>query len=115
MQNTVILVTKPYLGSVESGDAEFGAEMLDKFFHTLESRKERPTAICFYTEGVKALAVGSPLETGLRLLQGLGVKLAVCGSCADRYGVADKLAVGEIVGMPGIVEWMAQAEKVITI
>lgn len=115
MRGTVILVTKPQLGTVAAEDAEFGAEMLDKFFHTLESRKERPEAICFYTEGVKALAKGSVLETGLRLLHGLGVKLIACGSCVQRYGLADQLAVGDVKGMPDIVELISQAEKVVTI
>ena len=115
MHGTVILVTKAQLGTVDPADAEFGTEMLDKFFHTLERRKERPKAICFYTEGVKALAKGSSLELGLGLLHGLGVPLLACGSCVERYGLTDKLAVGDVVGMPDIVELMAQADKVITI
>ena len=57
------------------GDPERGLEMLEKFLHTLESLADKPTAICFYTEGVKALAKGSPLELGLKLLDSEGVRL----------------------------------------
>jgi hypothetical protein len=115
MPQTIMLVRSCQLGSVEPSDAAFGIEMLDKFFHALESRPDRPTAICFYTEGVKALAKGSPLETGLRLLAGLGVRIVACGSCVEHYGLADKLAVGEIGGMPDIVQLIAESDKVVTI
>jgi sulfur relay (sulfurtransferase) complex TusBCD TusD component (DsrE family) len=115
MHKTLILVTKSQLGTVEPADAAFGVEMLDKFFHTLESRHDRPEVICFYTDGVNALAEGSPLETGLRLLHGLGVRIVACVSCVEYYGLIDKLAVGEIVGTPEIVQLIAEAEKVVTI
>ena len=115
MKDTVILVSKTYLGTVSAGDTDFGAEMLDKFFHTVESRDERPMAICFYTEGVKALAKGSSFETGLRVLHGLGVRIVACGSCVEYYGLADNLSVGEIGGMPVILDLIAQAAKVVSI
>ena len=115
MQDTVILVTRPGLGSTGPADAEFGAEMLDKFFHTLERQPQKPKAICFYTEGVKAVVQGSPFEVGLRLLAGLGVRLLVCGSCVQHYGLEEKLAVGEVGGIPDIVKLMSEASKVITV
>ncbi len=115
MQDTVILVTKDTLGSTSPADSEFGAEMLDKFFHTLERQALRPKAICFYTEGVKTLVNGSPYTTSLRLLAGLGVQLVVCESCAKYYGVEQQLAVGEIGGMLAIVKLMSEASKVITV
>jgi hypothetical protein len=115
MQDTVILVTRPGLGSTAPADAEFGREMLDKFFHTLERQPNKPKAICFYTEGVKAVVRGSPFEVGLKLLQGLGVRMIVCGSCVKQYGLEEKLAVGEVGGMPDIVKLMCEAHKVITV
>lgn len=115
MRDTVILVTKPGLGTTGGTDTDFGTEMLDKFFHTLERTPERPTAICFYTEGVKAVAHGSPFELGLKLLAGLGVRLIVCESCLKYYGLEQELAVGEISGMPEIVRQMSEAAKVITV
>ena len=115
MEKTVVLVTKPYLGSVAESDQEFGAEMLDKFFHTLERQAARPLAICFYTEGVKVLAKNSPFETGIRLLSGLGIRLIACGSCVQYYGLEDQLVAGEVAGMPDIVQWISQAEKCLTV
>ena len=115
MQDTVILVTKPSLGTTSPSDAEFGTEMLDKFFHTLERPGNRPKAICFYTEGVKAVVKGSPFEVGLKLLSGLGVRLVVCETCVQQYGLEQHLAVGEVGGMVEIVRVMSEASKVITI
>ena len=114
MNNTIILVTKSGLGTT-NGDDAFGAEMLDNFFHALESRSNRPAAICFYTEGVCALAKGSFFEAGLRLLQGLGVRLVACETCVQRYGLEESLAVGEVAVMPEIVQLIAASDKVVTV
>jgi sulfur relay (sulfurtransferase) complex TusBCD TusD component (DsrE family) len=113
--NTVILVTQRSLGAAAAGDEAFGSEMLDKFFHTLESRSEKPKAICFYTKGVKVVCEGSPHLLGLRLLERLGVRMLVCKTCLSHYGIADKLAVGETGGMTEIVQVLAEADKVITV
>lgn len=113
--NTVILVTKQGLGTTAPGDEAFGSEMLGKFFHTLESQAEKPRAICFLTEGVKAVCHDSPHLLDLQLLEGLGVHLAVCQTCLNYYGIAEKLAVGKTGGMAEIVQLMAQAQEVITV
>ena len=115
MQDTVILVTRLGLGWTDGADSEFGVEMLDKLFHTLERQPSKPKAICFYTEGVKAVVKGSPFEVGLKLLAGLGVRLVVCETCVKYYGLDDQLAVGEVGGMPDIVKLMSEAGKVITV
>ena len=115
MSRTVILVTRQGLGTTLADDADFGVEMLDKFFHTLETRAEKPHAICFYTEGVKLLADDSPVVLGLKLLESLGVQIIACQSCLNRYGLLSRLAVGQIGGMPDIVQLMGEADKVITV
>lgn len=111
----MILVTKPYLGTVMPEDAGFGAEMLDKFFHTLERNPQKPSAIAFYTEGVRCAVEGSPFVLGLKLLESLGVRIVLCKTCLQRYGLEEKVAVGRIGGMPEIVHLMSDAQKVITI
>lgn len=115
MNGTVILVTSAGLGTTLPADADFGVEMLDKFFHTLERLADKPRAICFYTEGVKVLAVDSPVVLGLKLLESMGVAILACQSCVQRYGLQDRIAVGRIGGMPDIVQLMNEATKVITI
>ncbi len=115
MNKTVILVTRQGLGTTAPEDADFGLEMLDKFFHTLERQAEKPHAICFYTDGVHLLAAGSALVLSLKLLESLGVRIVACQSCLNHYGLQDRLAVGTVGGMPDIVQLMWEADKVITV
>jgi hypothetical protein len=114
-RTTVVLVTRDGLGSVEAGDREFGLAMFDKFVHTLETSAERPLAICFYTLGVHLACEGSPALLGLRLLEGLGVRLVVCQTCLEHYGLRDKLRVGEVGGMSEIVSLANAADRVLTV
>ncbi|MHC4550261.1 MAG: hypothetical protein ACYTEZ_15935 [Planctomycetota bacterium] len=113
MKDTVILVTRMGLGTTE--DAAFGVEMLDKLFHTLEKQEAKPRAICFYTEGVRCVAEGSPLVMGLALLEGMGVMLVSCLTCLERFGLADEVAVGSTGGMDVIVGLLGEAGKVVTV
>lgn len=115
MKNTVIIVTKPGLGTTSAEDSEFGMEMLDKFFHTLEKQGEKPAAVCFYTEGVKAAVAGSPIEISLKLLQRLGVRVIICETCLRHYGIELESAIGTVGGMTEIVKAISQAEKLVTI
>jgi len=112
---TVVLVTRYGLGSTKPDDEAFGIEMFDTFLHTLESRDTKPAAICFYTEGVRLVAEGSPMVPSLRLLEGLGVRLVSCKTCLNHYGLADRVAVGGQEGMREIVALMEAADKVVTV
>jgi hypothetical protein len=112
---TVVLVRQAGLGVVEPQDQTFSVEMLDKFLHTLEALNERPSAICFYTAGVRLVCDGSPVLAGLQLLQDLGVRLVSCGSCLDYFGLRDTVRVGEVGTMQGIVGLLMSAASVITV
>ena len=114
-EGTLVLITKPALGTVEGGDAEFGVQMLDKFLHALESEADRPSAICFYTEGVRLVCKGSKVLLGLELLHGLSVRLLACQSCLEHYGLVDAVAVGEVGNMKQIASLMMAAGRVITV
>ena len=81
----------------------------------MEGAPEKPAAICFATEGVKALVKGSPIELGLKILAEAGVRVVACGTCVEKYGVGDRLALGEIAGMQEIVRLMGEADKVISV
>lgn len=115
MQDTVILVTRPGLGTTRPEDQGFGVEMLEKFFHTLEKKTEKPRAICFYTEGVRCVVADSPLVLSLKLLEGMGVRLISCLTCLQRYGLEDRVAVGGTGGMDEIVGLLGGAGKVVTV
>lgn len=115
MKGSVILVTREGMGEVPSADQSFRSVMLEKFLHTLEALPDKPTAICFYTDGVKLVVAGSPVVPALQLLEGMGVRLVACRTCLEYFGLADSVAVGSVDGMRGIVDLMASATKVITL
>ena len=98
-QRPVILITKPWLGTVSEADRGFGTTMLDKFLHSLESAEKRPGVICFFTEGVRVVCEGSPHLASLRILEGLGVRMLICGSCLEYYGLQAQVDLGEVGGI----------------
>ena len=109
----VLAITGRTPGTVAPTDLEFGQQMLDRFFHTLESAP--PDVLCFYTEGVYNVADDSPTLLGLQLLAGLGTRVVACQSCLAYYGVEGRQQVGEVVGMDEIVRLLTSAEKVIRV
>ncbi len=112
-KKVIVLVCQEGLGNVSIEDREFSREMFDKFLHALESQPLKPEAICLYTEGVKLACEGSPLLFSLRLIEKMGVRLLICSSCLEYYGLKQKVAVGEVAGMKDIVRHMMEADTVI--
>jgi hypothetical protein len=112
---TVVLVTREGLGSVGPTDARFGIELFDRFLHTLEGRPDRPTAICFYTDGVKLVRKDSPVVMSLKLIEGMGTRLVICRTCLDYFGLADQVGVGEVGSMADIVALLSTAHHVVTV
>lgn len=113
MSMQVMVISKPHLGHVQPADREFGEKMLVKFIHTLEDGDRKPDVICFYTEGVKLACEGSPIVASVAGLQDAGVKIAICKTCLEYYGILDKVRVGEVGGMDTIVSHLTSADVVI--
>lgn len=114
-RNVVVLVRQNGLGVVRPEDQDFAATMFDRFLHTLESQPAKPKAICFFTEGVRLACTGSPVLFALRLVQGMGVRIVLCSSCLERFGLKESVEVGEISGMNEIVPLLMSADTVITV
>jgi len=91
-------------------------DKLAKTFLTLTQQNPNlPRAICFYTEGVKLACEGSPVLEELRALEARGVRLILCQTCLDYFGLKDKARVGIVGGMADIMTAMWQADSVITV
>ena len=71
--------------------------------------------MCFYAEGVHLVVDGSPLIETLASLEAKGVRLVICNTCLNYYGLSDQLAVGIVGGMTDIIEAQRRAGKVITL
>jgi|SRR5271157_61380 len=91
-------------------------DKLTKTFLTLTQQNPNlPRAICFYTEGVRLACEGSPVLDELRSLEAKGVRLILCQTCLDYFGLKDKVQVGIVGGMGDIITTMWQADSVVTV
>ena len=97
------------------GDIELQHRLMKAYLELLYEHDLLPAAICFDTDGVKLAMEGSPVIEALQALEEKGVRLVLCGTCLNHYGLADKVRVGIVGGMPDIIEVQWRAEKVITL
>ena len=108
----VILVTNDGMGQA---DAKLRHKLIRIYLNLLNEHDTLPAAICFYTEGVKMVVEGSPVLDVLKSLEAKGVRLIICNTCLNYYGLVDRVQVGIVGGMTDIIEAQWRAEKVITI
>ncbi len=109
---SAILFTHFGLGD---GPADLRLRLLSVFVKLLIDSQELPRRLLFYTEGVKLVCEGSPALEDLRTLESKGVELIICSTCLNYYGLADKVKVGVVGGMPDILQTLLQADKVVTV
>ncbi len=110
--DTLVLVTEDGMGHAEP---ELGRRLLLKYLEVLEANGTLPGAIAFYTRGVRVVCEGSPAIERLRALEARGVRLVICKTCLDFYGLAGKVKVGVVGGMGDIVAAQVMARKVVTL
>jgi hypothetical protein len=110
--STVFLITNDGMGSAEE---PLRHKLLGVYLTMLQENELYPGAICFYAGGVKMVVEGSPVLDLLRVLEEKGVRLIICSTCLQYFGLRDKVTVGIVGGMNDIVlaQWMAS--KVITL
>ena len=111
-ERLVIQITRDGMGHA---DPALSHTLLVKYFQLLLEADMLPSAITFYTEGVKLVCDGSPVLAELTELQTRGVPLMVCGTCLDFFGLKDRVKVGLVGGMTDIIDAQWRATKVVTL
>jgi intracellular sulfur oxidation DsrE/DsrF family protein len=111
-ESVLIQVTHDGMGSA---DPALQHALLRKYFLLLQENGALPSAVCFYTSGVKMVVEGSPVLDVLQSLEARGVHLIVCKTCLDYFGLLDKVRVGIIGGMGDIIAAQGLAKKVISL
>jgi sulfur relay (sulfurtransferase) complex TusBCD TusD component (DsrE family) len=111
-RDTVILVPNNGMGNGPEG---LQITLIDKYLGLLNQQTELPAAICFYTEGVRLVVEGSPLIDKLKVLEEKDVRLIVCSTCLNYFGLIEKVKIGIVGGMGDILEAQWKAGKVITL
>ena len=85
----VVVLSSEFMGA---GDDELGATLMKAFVFALTQQDELPAAILAYNGGVQIFS---------------------CGTCLNHFGIADKLAVGEVTNMYVIVQKQLEAGVVV--
>lgn len=112
LANTVLLMAKEGMGFA---DAALQHKLLDTYLRLLVENDSFPAAICFYTDGVKLVVEGSPFLERLSQIEKKGVRLIICSTCLNYFGLTEKVRLGIVGGMPDILEAQIKAGKVITL
>ena len=111
-KSILIQVTHDGMGAA---DAELQHALLRKYLLLLQQNGTLPSVICFYTSGVKMVIEGSPVLEVLQSLEAHGVRLIVCKTCLDYFGLLEKVRVGIVGGMGDIIAAQWLADKVISL
>ena len=97
------------------GTLELQEKLIQSYFKLIDESNVLPGVICFYTEGVHLVVSGSPVLDSLKSLESKGVRLIICNTCLNFYGLTEQVAVGIQGGMTDIIEAQRRAVKVITL
>lgn len=111
MKRTIV-INSEFMGH---GDDELGRQLMGAFLRKLNVRDNRPENIVFYNSGVKLVAKGSFVLDGIDMLLKAGVNLKVCGTCLNKYDLADKVETHLVSDMVSIISTLMNSDSVITI
>ncbi len=109
---TVLLITRNGMGDAAP---ELQQKLISTYFKLIDEHQIHPAVICFYAQGVFLAVEGSPVLEPLQSLEAKGVRLILCSTCLDFYGLTEKVRVGIVGGMTDIIEAQRRAAKVITL
>ena len=109
---TVLLITRNGMGDAEPALQQ---KLIGTYLRLLDGSGVQPAAICFYANGVHLAVEGSPVLDVLKALETKGVRLILCSTCLDYYGLTARVAVGIVGGMTDIIEAQRRATKVISL
>jgi hypothetical protein len=111
-RSTVLLITRQGMGEAEQ---PLSLKLIQTYLTLLNDSDTLPEVICFYTNGVKLVVQGSPVLELLQAIESKGVRLILCSTCLNYFGLADKVQVGIVGGMTDIIEAQRKADKVISL
>lgn len=108
----LIVLTSDRLGE---GDETLGKRLVANFLNKLvESGPGDHLVLSLLNRGVFLASEGSEVVETLRALEGKGARIRSCITCLEHFGLAERLAVGEVGTMGETVAAMVKADKVVT-
>lgn len=103
----VYLIASDKMGE---GDEELGKILIKGFISTVKELKPLPAKIIFINSGVKLAVLEEDVVLNLKELEEKGVKILLCGTCIDYYGLKEEMRVGEISNMYEIADSLNSKE-----
>ncbi len=97
------------------GDDVLGRKLMINFLKTLKEMGPDLWRLVFVNNGVKLTIEGSAALPDLKAYENDGLKILVCGTCLDHFGLLEQKRVGETTNMLDIVTAMQLADRVINI
>lgn len=110
-EKTVILLGTEMFGR---GDDVLGRKLVLNFLLTLKEMGRELWRLVLLNGGVKLAVEGSEALGSIQELEKEGVRVLVCGTCLNHFGLLEKKKVGETTNMLDIVTAMQLADKVIS-
>lgn len=107
---TCIVIRSSRMGE---GAEELGGILIKAFINTVKEVSPLPSTIIFYNGGIHLTTNDSPVIESLRELEKKGVKILICGTCAEYYQKKPQISVGTISNMYTIMETLASAGKIL--
>jgi selenium metabolism protein YedF len=107
-----ILVSSDRLGR---GDDELGRLLLTLFLRTLAQLPSRPAVLALMNGGVKLALADSETLAPLQAVANQGVKVMVCGTCLDFFGVKDQVRVGTVSNMYELAEVLLASDRLMVL
>ncbi|MEJ5358537.1 MAG: sulfurtransferase-like selenium metabolism protein YedF [Desulfobacterales bacterium] len=111
-RTVLVLCTSDRIGR---GDDELGRRLMVNFLKTLREMGPDLWRLVFVNNGVKLTIDSSEVLEDLKAYETGGLKILVCGTCLNHFGLLERKQVGETTNMLDIVTALQLADKVITV
>jgi selenium metabolism protein YedF len=95
------------------GPDELGKILIQACCNTLGELEPLPSALVFYNSGIHLALKNSPVIGSLKDLENRGVRILVCGTCADYFDVKKNVGAGIVSNMYDILECLSSASRIV--
>jgi len=108
--NYIIILSSNFMGS---GDDDLGRLLLKGYINTIDQLENLPQEIICYNSGVILAIKGSDTAQSLKKIERQGVKISLCGTCIDYFGLKNNFEVGSVTNMLYIAEKLASDVRIV--
>ena len=112
LQDSAVLITRKTLGG---SDPELGEVLMKGFLGTLSQMETPPSLLALMNEGVKLAVRDTSSCDHLAALGKKGVRILVCGTCTNHFGITVEIGTGTISNMFEITEGLLSCGRMLSL